>query len=184
MRKKYMFIVMIIVVLCITGCERTNNDIKDYLNSGNSIDTEAKGIMPALNDLSEYEDIEYKYTHKTILMFQSESIALVVHYDDNTYKSEKDELEKEYRFLNHDMTSSFNEKEQIIPEHEFELNSYTFKVVGENEKNNTRYPKSFGMIGTSDEKQSIAYLYFLDTELDYISDSMKDFVKDYFDYDF
>ncbi len=45
------------------------------------------------------------------------------------------------------------------------------------------------MIGTSDDKKSIAYLYFYDSDLDYISKkdrgtSMEGFVKEYFDYDF
>ena len=45
------------------------------------------------------------------------------------------------------------------------------------------------MIGMSDEKNSIAYLYFYDSDLDYIGDEedsqpMASFVKEYFKYDF
>ena len=46
------------------------------------------------------------------------------------------------------------------------------------------YPKSFGMIGTSDEKKRIAYLYFYDFDLDVGEANMAQFVKDYFDYEF
>lgn len=137
--------------------------------------------MPTLDTLPEYEDIEYRYMNKTMLMFQSYSIALIVKYDDKTYESEKRKLAENYTLMN--ITSAAND-ETITPEYEFSINSYTFKVVKGNE-----FPKSFGMIGTSDEKQSIAYLYFYDFDLDYIGDEndsnpMPDFVKQYFDYDF
>lgn len=59
-------------------------------------------------------------------------------------------------------------KEILNPEYEFSINSYTFKVVAGNGKGNTQFPKSFGMIETSERKKSIAYLYFYDTDLDII----------------
>ncbi|MFR5172590.1 MAG: hypothetical protein ACLTD6_15570, partial [Clostridium paraputrificum] len=77
----------------------------------------------------------------------------------------------------------------LIPENEFKVNSYTFRVASGNESYTADYPKSFGMVGTSDDKKSIAYLYFYDSDLDYISKkdnrtSMLEFIKEHFDYDF
>lgn len=173
---------MITFVLCITGCDKSGSNIENYLNSGTTIDTNAKDIMPNLDDLPKYESIEYKYTHKTMFLFESDSVALVVNYDDKTYQSEKDKLAEKYTFLE-------DKVKDIIPEYEFSINSYTFKVVAENEKSNTEFPKSFGMIGTSEEKKSIVYLYFYDFDLDYIGQEndrhpMANFVKQYFEYDF
>ncbi|WFD08773.1 hypothetical protein [Tepidibacter hydrothermalis] len=182
MRKKYLIVIFIALFFLFNSCSKSSSNIKNYLNTGTTIDSEAKDIMPNLDDLPEYKDIEYKYTHKSMYIFQSDSVALIVNYDDKIYKSEKDKLEEKYTFL--------EEKDKgIIPEHEFLINSYTFKVVARNEKSNTHYPKSFGMIGTSEEKKSIAYLYFYDFDLDCIGredeeHSMADFVNNYFDYNF
>jgi hypothetical protein len=191
MRKKYLIIILITFILCITVYSRSRSNIKYYLNSGISIDSNAKDIMPTLNDLPKYQNIACKYTHKSIIVFESDSVALVVKYDDKTYKSEKDKLAKKYTFLDQKIAFNSDESKYIIPAHEFSINSYTFKVVAGtvNGKGNTQFPKSFGMIGTSERKKSIAYLYFYDTDLDFIGRKndkkpMANFVKDYFDYDF
>ncbi|UOQ49824.1 hypothetical protein MUN88_07050 [Gracilibacillus caseinilyticus] len=183
-------LLMIMILACgLSGCGQTSSTaIDDYLNTGTRLDEHAKDMMPALDDLLEYEDVEYVYTHKRILLFQAHSVALIVQYDEETYEGAKEKLADHYTFLNHEISSDHSE-ETIIPDYEFAINSYTFKVAKGNEESHTHYPKSFGMIATSDEKQRIAYLYFYDFDLDYIGDeegsnAMVDFVKDYFDYDF
>ncbi|MCY6354325.1 hypothetical protein [Clostridium sp. ZS2-4] len=189
MKKKYLIIILIAFVLSITGCSKSSSNIENYLNSGTTIDTNAKDIMPKLDDLPKYENIAYKYTHKTIFLFESYSVALIVNYDDKTYQSEKDKLAEKYTFLEEKVESDYDESKYFIPEYEFSINSYTFKVVAEDANSNTEFPKSFGMIGTSEEKKSIAYLYFYDFDLDYIGQEndrhpMANFVKEYFEYDF
>lgn len=189
MRKKHLIIIMIISTIHIIGCTKSNINIENYLNTGNTIDSHAKYIMPNLDDLPKYKNIEYKYTHKSMLIFQADSVALIVNYDDETYKKEKDKLSEKYKFLDDEVLSDHDESKYVIPEHKFSINSYAFKVVNGNEESNTQFPKSFGMIGTSEEKKSIAYLYFYDMDLDYIAEKddkypMADFVKDYFQYDF
>ena len=64
MRKKYLIVIVIIFMLCITGCSNSSSNLEEYLNTGTLIDSKAKDIMPMLENLSEYENIEYKYTHK------------------------------------------------------------------------------------------------------------------------
>ena len=39
------------------------------------------------------------------------------------------------------------------------------------------YPHAMLFIGTSDAAREIAYLYFHDQDLDYISDGMEDFIR-------
>ena len=180
--KKFLFVtiwVIIPMLFAMTGCSKTSSIIEDYLNTGSEIDVHAKEMMPTLDNLPGYEEIEYKYTNKTILFFQSTSVALIVKYDDQTYESGKEKLAENYTFV-----TSATSDVTGTSEYEFSINSYTFKIVGGNE-----FPKSFGMIGTSDEKQSIAYLYFYDFDLDNIgeeddSNPMPNFVNQYFDYDF
>lgn len=101
----------------------------------------------------------------------------------------KDKLTKKYTFLDKKVISKFDESKYYISEYEFSINSYIFNVIAEDGKHNMQFPHSFSMIGTSDKKKSIAYLYFYDTDLDYIGEKniknpMANFVKEYFDYDF
>lgn len=188
MRKKFFSIVLIILPFCFIGCTKSNSDINQYLNSSEVIDNFAKSFMPSIEELPENKSIEYRYTSNSIIISQSDSIALVVSYDDSTYKKEKEKLKEHYTYL--DKPVYDNDIDNfLIPEHEFKVNSYNFKVASGNESYTADYPKSFGMIGTSDEKKSIAYLYFYDSDLDYISKkdngtSILEFVKEHFDYDF
>lgn len=191
MRKKYLIIILLTFIICSTVYSKSGTNIKYYLNTGTPIDSNAKDIMPTLDDLPKYQNIACKYTHKSIIVFESNSVALVVKYDDKTYKSEKDKLAKKYTFLDQKIPFNGSKSEYIIPEYEFSINSYTFKVVAGNVngKGSTRFPKSFGMIGTSEKKKSIAYLYFYDTDLDLIGggedkNPMAHFVNHYFNYDF
>ncbi|GAA0086413.1 hypothetical protein UT300007_28530 [Clostridium sp. CTA-7] len=189
MRKKYFIFIAIAFSLFITGCSNKSLNAEDYLNSGTLIDSKAKYIMPELEDLPEYKNIEYKYTHKSMLIFESHSVALIVSYDDNTFESEKEKLNEQYTFLGEKIKSEFDKSKYYIPEYEFSVERYTFRVIGKDCAPNTKYPKSFGMIGISEEKKSIAYLYFYDEDLDYIGDEnekepMAKFVKEYFKYDF
>ena len=136
--------------------------------------------MPTLENLPKYEDIDYKYTKKRMFIFESHSVVLSIQYDDQTYKSEKEKLEETYEFLNKE-NIGFKQKGAPVPPHyEFSINTYTFRIVEEvkgNEGYSMGYPKSFGMIGTSDEKKRIAYLYFYDFDLDVGEENMEQFVK-------
>ncbi len=189
MKKKYLIVMIIICIICITGCTTSSSDIENYLNTGTTIDSNAKDIMPELDDLPKYEKVKYKYTHKSLLIFESQSVALIVNYDDNTFESEKDKIDEQYTFLDKKIKSSFDESKYYIPEYEFSLKSYDFRVVAKNDTSNTEFPKSFGMIGVSEDKKSIAYLYFYDSDLDYIGEAneknpMANFVRKFFKYKF
>ena len=189
MRKKYLIVMVITFILCITGCSNSSSNVENYLNSGTRIDSKAKDIMPELEDLPEYENIKYKYTHESMLIFESHSVALIVGYDDNTFESEKEKLDEQYTFLDKKIKSNFDESKYYIPEYEFSVESYNFRVIDENGTSNTKFPKFFGMIGISEENKSIAYLYFYDEDLDYIGEEneenpMANFVKEHFKYNF
>lgn len=171
------------VVLLLTGCSKTNTDIVEYLNTGTDIDTEAKDVMPVLDELPTYKDIVYRHTQKKMFLFEANSVLLVVEYDTKTYESEKEKLAEEFAISKLEATSETTD-DTSRPNVEFSVNNYVFQVV-----EGSDYPKSFGMIGTSDEQQRIAYLYFYDFDLDKIGEpddknSMSKFVKSYFDYDF
>ncbi|WP_430832772.1 hypothetical protein [Clostridium butyricum] len=187
--KKYLIIIILMFVCSSIGCSNSNSNIKEYLSRDNKIDSKAKDVMPSLESLLEYEDIKYVSTHRSMVLFESDSIALIVSYDDDTYENEKSKLDDDYVFLKQEVKSKFDETKYYITENEFSINSYKFRVIDDTQSSNIEYPKSFGIIGTSDEKNSIAYLYFYDFDLDYIGkedkdSSMANFVKEYFKYDF
>lgn len=188
MKKKCLIIIILIFIFNNIGCSNSNSNIKEYLSRDNTIDSKAKDIMPNLDELPSYEGIKYVSTHKSIILFESDSIALIVNYDDDTYENEKHKLDEDYIFLNEKVKSKFDETKYYIPQNEFSINSYNFRVIDDTQSSNIEFPKSFGIIGTSDDKKSIAYLYFYDFDLDYIGEekdsSMADFVNKYFKYDF
>ncbi len=189
MKKKYFFIFIIVLILIFIGFSKSNaTNIKKYLNNGSQIDTYAKNFMPANEDLPKYKDISYKYSHFSIVLFETEAITLVVKYDEETYEKEKEKLTEKYEFLDHKVVSDFDKSKYYIPEYEFSINNYDFKVADSKDNYEADYPKSFGMIGISDEEKSIAYLYFYDGDLDYIQNDenshMADFVNKNFKYKF
>lgn len=162
-QKNTLIVVFIMTSLLLAACNQTSKDISNYLQTGTLLDGEVENFMPTLDSLPNYENIEYRHTRKKMFIFEANSVLLNVQYDDETYKKEKELLAKP----------------DESADDTFSINSYTFWLAETN-----GYPKSFGIIGTSDEKKSIAYLYFVDFDLDTISTSMKTFVKDYFKYDF
>ena len=146
-------------------------------------------FFPKIEDLPEYEDVFHQYAETLMLFFPTETKLLVVKYDEDTYQKEKLKLEDKYVFLDNKIILDKEEDSYIIPEHKFSIKSYDFKVVEKFNGEKSEFPKSFGMIGTSDEKRSIAYLYYFDSEQDSISygseiSPMADLVKTYFRYDF
>ncbi|MGX8794811.1 hypothetical protein ACR6HW_01775 [Fusibacter sp. JL298sf-3] len=189
MKKGLLIIIGVILIMSVTGCTKTNSNIEDYLQTGTEIDSHSKSVMPILENLEDYNTLEYLHTRKSSLIFESNSFVLVVQYDDETYLQEKEKLAKEYLFLDHVVKSNFDATKYVIPENQFSINTYVFNVVDEDKSAVTDYPKSFGIIGTSDDKKSIAYLYFYDPDLDSIADEneenpMKDFVSQFFKYAF
>ena len=93
MRKKVFSIVLIILSFCFMGCSKSNSNIDEYLNSGEVIDNFAKSFMPSIEKLPESKSVEYRYTNNSIIISQSDSIALVVSYDNLTYEKEKEKLD-------------------------------------------------------------------------------------------
>ena len=189
MRKKYYFIFISVLILISFGIVHSNStNLKKYLNSGTKIDSYAKNFMPAIKDLPEYQNISFKYNHFSLVLLGTGGITLVVKYNEETFENEKKKLAEKYKYLDHKVFSNFNRSKYYIPEYEFSINNYIFKVVDSSENYQAEYPKSFGMIGISEEEKSIAYLYFLDLDLDYIEEDnenpMAVFVKKNFKYDF
>lgn len=94
-------------------------DADKYLNHGYEIDSDTRGVLPNLEDLPKYENIEYQYIHDAWI-FIVDTVTLVVKYDDATYESEKNKLDEEYTFL--------DENTSPIIEYKFSINSYDLEL--------------------------------------------------------
>jgi len=191
--KRILFITLPIIVLLAAlvwyfcFCTTSVNKLSDYQKRrANAYYPQVSAILPALTDLPTYTHIDYQYRKTRALMFRTETMRLVVTYDHATYESEKNKLNKK-QYLDHvvyDDIGNFC----IIPEYEFSINSYHFRILP-NDDEDYPYPHTIGLIATSDEKNSIAYLYLFDGDLDCIGDgtnapgSMATFIKTYFKYD-
>lgn len=187
MKKIKMIILISALSILISGCSYTKTGIDNYLDTGSELDQDSLYVMPVLDDIENYESIEYLHTHKDMILFEADSVVLDITYDEETYKNEKELIDEKYMFYIKEEDEN-NSIMQVV-EDEFSINSYEFRIVVKNEENFTGLPKSFGMIGTSDENKSIAYLYFYDFDLDSIgaetvNDVMPDFIRDYFKYEF
>lgn len=190
--KKSNLLVLFIIIFIFSGCTSSSSDINEYLKTGSLLDTESKDVMPKLSDLGDYISTEYSYTHTDAIIFEDNAVVLNVTYDDENYKIEKEKIDEAFIFY---VDPSDKERDEFEKNkindfaYGFDIESYTFRIVSKDDENTTGIPKSFGMIATSDEKKSIAYLYFYDSDLDTISyeneeNIMARFVKEHFDYEF
>ena len=194
MRKaNVVFLLILVISTLLTGCFDSTtkvNRLSDYEKKRETPYYWAiTDVLPEINELPEYINIEYQYRHtRTGPVFQAETMRLVVVYDKGTYENEKIKL-GEKSFLDSAvpklMVDGSHSVYYLIPEVEFSIGSYNFRVLaGEG----FLYPHNIGFIATSDKKNSVAYLYFYDQDLDIISKdnkkgSMEKFIKNYFEYD-
>jgi hypothetical protein len=196
-------IVLIVLLFLFFGPLSPKGTWLMYYPKTSAMVDENYGVLPVLADLPEYEAIDYGYKHFSLLIYYSDAVALKLKYDPKTYEAEKLRLDKEFEFLSEPVTALGYEDVpfQIIPAHEFKINSYTFRVISKDRNgkeynehgysSDYDYPHNIGMVAYSDEKQSIAYLSFYDPDLDEISGgfwvqssdgekAMRAFVKEYF----
>lgn len=163
---------------------KRDDNIENYMNTGQYISDRAAEILPDLNGLPKYKDIEYRY-YMEDGFFDFEIILLVVKYDEQTYDNEREKLDNQYAFLDHIVSSN---GWYLMPEYEFSINDYDFRVIDRDMKDSAEYPRNFGMVATSDENSSIAYIYVYDPELDSLGElgdehPVQDYLEQYIKYD-
>ena len=95
-------------------------------------------------------------------MFYSDAYTLKVSYDEAAYKEEKERLAEKYEYQEEQLRYLSDDPPK---DPEFQVDTFDFKVLSTKEYD-LNYPKKLIFIGTSDEKKEIAYIYFLDYELD------------------
>ena len=158
-RRALLIGVIFLLSLTLFGCGSVytdRNEYQDYIDKMPKADI----YMPDLSTLPEYQSITVFYYERL-----GRSINLVITYSVESYESAKDTILSSYTYLDEPlMESDF----YLIPEVEFQYQSFTIKVVSNDDFD---YPEQFGMIGYSDSSYQITFLFFFDESLDRLSDS-------------
>ena len=160
MNKKTLLISVIsLLSLTLFGCGSVYTDAKEYQDYIDKI-PKADIYMPDLTTLPEYQSINVYYYERL-----GQSINLIITYSAESYKSARDTVFGSYGYLEEPLTEMDFYR---IPEVEFEYQSFTIKVVSDDDFD---YPEQFGMLGYSDSSYQITFLFFYDLSLDRLSDS-------------
>lgn len=172
MKKILAIILVLIITLTLSSCVKTDNNIKNY-----TADVENYGaslFMPSLENIGEYKEISY-FSRKDENFFPEYSIQLIVSYDEENFLIEKERLKNAYTYLDKPQKPYWNDTVYTIPIEAFSVAGFNFKVA---KFDNTFYPKYFGMVGISDEKCQIAYLWVYALDLDYICETDANVIKE------
>ena len=154
--------------------QHIDRDLEDYSTHVQSI-RNAADFMPELDSLGAYTDIQYAYKEKCysrLIGFYSDGLSLFVTYDAEQYCCAKETALSGYAFLE-EPVKGYNETYEL-PIEEFQYNGYTIKVVPDGEYLDYCACKSFMMLGYNDAECTIAYLYYWDFDIDYISEVGED----------
>lgn len=171
--------VSLVVLFLLTGCFSSKTKSESSYSMNRLHTGSSKTVMPAIDTLPQYQDIYHLYRSERVLLWQTDTILLVVTYDEATYVTEKAKLDVSFSYLEaYDdwlTTSTF-------PQMQFSVGDFDFKILCD-EHGYGDYPHDFGMIAVSDKRHSIAYLYLFDPDLDTVGDSFPEFIRDYFPYE-
>lgn len=161
MNKKVLSLISIViyafVLLACSGKLYTNSD--EYLGYIDQVPG-SDSFMPNLLDLPPYQFAE-------VLLFENydsgKSINLVITYSEDEYAFAKDSISSKLVFLE-DPLMEYDY--YIVPQVEFEYKGFVIKVVSDD---NFDYPEQFGMLGYSDAKFQISFLFFFNSTLHQLS---------------
>lgn len=141
---------------------------------------EAEDFLPS--GFASYESVKYDHDKKILLFFFTDTMMVKVKYDD-FYIAKKNEVEQTYKFLTEPIESDMIEGHYLIPVTEFEYKGFHMRVADGGD-----YPHKFGIVGYNDDTKEIVYLWFYDTDFDYIASpeqdkeqAMIEFVENNFD---
>lgn len=130
-------------------------------------------LMPKISELGSPEEIEYNKAVSSAAIFVSEADHLICRYTDEDYEVQKARLEEGYVFQNEPIYS-----DDALCQPEVTIDEYRFRMLSlEAYSQELYYPKEVMLVGYSEEAKEIAYIFFYDIDLDFIS-SLEEFIED------
>lgn len=161
-----------IIVLCfiiyIAWCcfGFTKNSNIDYYNK---FANEIK-LMPETTEIGNYTNVDVSYYHKRLIFYGYDVYTLVATYDNKTYLEQKQIAKDRYIFEQEAIVDDYGSQELA-----FTIDGFNFNVISF-EHYDLYYPQELVFVGSSDERCEIAYVYFYDNDLDYISEPLSEFL--------
>lgn len=183
-------LVSVLVIVCLAaafyfGC---NNTVKGMDKYHKTVNDDSDYINFELEELGTYDSIDFQRTKTGGLLFSSTGSMLVAHYGDDEFLNQLNTVNNfDYQTVPVHIYS--DETEMALPETEFEIGGWNFKVL-KNRSLNYSYPKSIDFVAVNEEENKIAYMTFYDQDLDCLCDVteadgyMTKFIEKYFKYDF
>ena len=144
--------------------DKVSYDIEKWKNLENKY-----SFLPSVDELGKYTDLNFKFFHKDMLMFESDAYVLKVTYGDEVFDRQKDYINNNY-VMQEKVYENRTEREAS-----FTLDGFYFRMLSQNEYK-LYYPKTIAFIGVSEESNEIAYVFYGDVDLDYIGSSFPDFL--------
>ena len=167
---------LVLVLICgaLTGCfyrkRKKPKKIAEYNSYVSDVGNAEKFMPDCDQDLGVYQSVQFGFQETFLLIFGSQTITLIASYDETNYEKEKSAALDRFDFLK----EPYQEKDgyYIFPVASFEYRGYSFSIVPDRDyySDGRLGCHSFMMVGYNDAEKKIAYLYFYDPDLDYLSE--------------
>ena len=128
--------------------------------------------LPLLSELEPYVDYRFVHDDYSNIIATDFTYILIVSYDEENYQVRKAALDSAYTYRT-EMIEGPGEGKEISPV--FEMDGFAFRSV---EQAGAEYPKQMLFVGTSDERRELAYIYCDNYDLDCISGSVEQHLRE------
>lgn len=129
--------------------------------------------MPSSDSLGTPADALFMYYRRSCAIFRSDCDSLILTYTPEEYDARTAELDQQELFHTKPLSTQFHTPEvPLLPE--FHWEDWHLRYLNM-DGTTLCYPKEMILVATNDRESSIAWIYFTDLELDWIS-SHEDFL--------
>ena len=183
MKKRILaFLLIAATAFLLISCSSVKHGMEYYDEVINRTTVYNPNLLPSLDKLSDYTDIDFTEKTTSDGLFVSLGYALFVTYDKNDYEAKVEEVNRTHSYLDENNASTYFR----LPLADISYEGYEIKIVPFYSDDFSC--KHFGMIGFNDEKCRICYLMFSDSDLDSLGISEDpaagyvEFIDEYFDF--
>lgn len=128
-------------------------------------------FLPSLSDMGKYSEIKYKHLYRDFIFFESDAYTLTAAYSEENYENQKEIFKNEFVF----QENFFEFDSDRYRRTSFDIDNYDFYMASF-EEYRMLYPTKILFIGFNDTENEIAFIFYSDMDLDYISTSFEDFL--------
>lgn len=156
MKRHYIKVILLSFLLSSCNLEELYSDFNKYEEYIDKTQYSEK-FMPKKNQINEYSSVSVYYLYIKLI---SNSINLVISYDSEKYQRAKEQLFNTYQIIEETKEKYSDVGNRMlynISPIVFNYKQFKINVV---EDTSFDYSRHFGMIGCSDETNSICYMYW------------------------